>query len=314
MNRLLIASVISLIGFSALADGRKNIDETKKVSPDGFIAIHITRGDLRVAGWDRDEIKVTGRLDSKTREFIFDVEGDETEIKVRLPGHLGGWSMNDGSDLTISVPKGSNLDVHGVSTDIEVRNLHSGLEVNGVSGDLQVTNVDKGVDLTTVSGEISLRNATGRIKARTVSGEIRSRNATGPGTYQSVSGSIDVRDCGDEVDLETVSGEIELFTDEVLDLSGHAVSGDISVTTGVVAAGTIDFRTISGSIDLDLPTGISARFDVETGSGGQIRNRLTSDKPKTAKYSRDRSLRFIAGNGDAEIILSTASGRIVLGR
>lgn len=314
MNRLLIATIISLTSVTALADGRESINETKKVSADGFVSIQVTRGDLKITGWDRDEIEVTGLLDEQTREFIFEVHGEETEIKVRLPRHLSGWSMNSGSDLKIFVPVGTSVDVRGVSTDIDIRNLQAGVEITDVSGDLTVSNIDRGVDLTTVSGEISLRNATGRIRVRTVSGEIESSNAAGPGTYRSVSGSIDVRDGGSEIDLETVSGEIDVSAREILELSGNTVSGDIDITVSLSAEATVDLRTISGSIDLGLFSDINARFTVETGSGGQIRNRLTKDKPKTSRYSRDSSLRFIMGEGDGEVILSTASGRIVLGR
>ena len=129
-----------------------------------------------------------------------------------------------------------------------------------------------------------------------------------------MSGSIDVIDAGSEIDIETVSGEIYVNTGDVLELSGHTVSGDIDIATSLTSEGTVDLRTISGSIDLDLPSDVNARFEVEAGSGGQIRNRLTNDKPKISKYSRDSSLRFIKGEGDAEVILSTASGRSVLGR
>lgn len=314
MNRLLIATLISMTSLAALADGRESVNETKKVSPDGFVSINVTRGDLKVAGWDRDKIEVTGLLDEKTKEFIFEVDGDQTEIKVRLPGNLGGWSSNSGSDLRIFVPVGNNVSVRGVSTDVDIRNLHSGVDVNDVSGDMTVSNVDRGADLTTVSGEISLRNATGKIKVRSVSGDIESRNAVGPGSYHSVSGSIDVSDAGREIDIETVSGEIDVRANEIMELSGHTVSGDIDIMASLAAEGTVDIRTISGSIDLELPPDTNARFDVETGSGGQIRNRLTKDKPKTSRYSRDSSLRFTMREGDGEVIVSTASGRIVLGR
>lgn len=314
MNRLLIATIIGLTSLSAWAGERESVDETRKVSPDGFVSIHITRGDLKVRGWDRHEIQVTGLLDEQTQEFVFDVSGDQTEIRVRLPRHLSGWSMNDGSDLTVSVPAGSHVDAHGVSTDIDIHNLRSGVEVNDVSGSLTVANVDRGADLTTVSGDISLRSATGRIRARSVSGEIESRNATGPGSYHSVSGSIDVNDAGSELDIETVSGEIYVKASEVMELSGSTVSGEIDITTSLAPEGTVELRTISGSIDLEVPSNTNASFDVETGSGGHIRNRLTDDKPSVSKYSRDSSLRFTMGDGEGEIYLSTSSGRIVLGR
>jgi DUF4097 and DUF4098 domain-containing protein YvlB len=163
-----------------------------------------------------------------------------------------------------------------------------------------------------VSGDVTLASADGRIRARSVSGEIGVRDASGDGSYHTVSGSIVVRSSGQELDLETVSGDIDVVLKQFSDLVGNTVSGDIEISGDLQSGGSVDLESVSGTVELSLNEGADARFDVETGSGGRIRNRLTNDQPKVSKYSRDSRLRFVMGDGSGEVVISTASGRVVL--
>jgi DUF4097 and DUF4098 domain-containing protein YvlB len=307
-------SLLILASVKGFASDRNHVDETREVIAEGFITIQVTRGDLRIEGWNRSEVQVEGWLDEQVVEFVFEVVADQTEITVKLPKHLKNWSMNGESDLSIKVPTGSNLDVRGVSTDVSVRGLNAGVKVNNVSGELRVSDVYNGVNLTSVSGDIWLNKSSGRIRARSVSGEIESVDVNGSGSYESVSGNIEVKGNAAELALETVSGEIIVDTGKLVELTGHTVSGDIDVACALSSEGMIDLRSTSGRIDLKLPRQSSARFDLQTGSGGQIRNRLTDDKPKVSKYSRDSALRFVMAEGDGDVTMSTTSGRIVLSR
>jgi len=314
MNRIIMISLLMLVSAKGFAAERDHIDETREVIADGFISIQVTRGDLRIEGWDQSQVQVEGWLDEQAVEFVFEVVADQTEITVKLPRRLKNWSMNSESDLSIKVPTGSNLDVRGVSTDVSVRGLSAGVKVNNVSGELRVSDVHNGVKLTSVSGDIWLNKSSGGIRARSVSGEIESVNVSGSGSYESVSGNIDVTGNGGKLTLETVSGEIIVDAGELAELSGHTVSGDIDVACALSTDGMIDLRSTSGRIDLKLPRQSSARFDLQTGSGGQIRNRLTDDEPKVSKYSRDSALRFVMAEGAGDVTMSTTSGRIVLSR
>lgn len=311
MIRYFLTLVISLYGVVSHADDRQKIDESKKADASGYVHIVITRGEVEVRGWKRDEIRVTGWLDERTQKFVFEVTGDETEIAVKLPRHLGGWG-NGSSDLKIFVPRNSNVEVKGVSTDIEVEDIQGGIKAVSVSGDLDVGDVGKRINLSSVSGDISLVSAHGQIKARTVSGEIEVRRANGNGSYHSVSGSIVVQSSGEDLDLETVSGNIEATLQKFHDLAGNTVSGDIEISGQLQGGGNIDLESISGTVELSLDADTNARFDIQTGSGGKIRNRLTDDKPRVSKYSRDSMLRFVLGDGSGEVVINTASGRIVL--
>jgi DUF4097 and DUF4098 domain-containing protein YvlB len=311
---LFTALLLSLASFSGFAADREKVDQTRPVVADGFVSVQVTRGDLHIEGWERSEVQVKGWMDEEAIEFVFEVNGNQTEIAVKIPRHTSGWSARGETDLSIFVPMGSNIDVRGVSTDIGIKKLTAGIKVNSVSGDVQVSQVQEGANLTTISGDIRLNDITGRVHGRSVSGDLVSVDVTGPASYESVSGDIEVKGSGTELIMETVSGELLVSTGEISELSGHTVSGDIEAAATLANGGNIDLRSTSGRIGLNLPVGTSARFDLQSGSGGQIRNRLTDDEPRVSKYSRDSLLRFVMGDGAGEVTMETTSGRIVLAR
>jgi len=229
MNRYFLALALSLYGVVCFAQDRREVDETKDADPNGTVTIEIVRGEVQVRGWNRDQVRVSGRLDERMEEFVFEVRDDETEIEVKLPRHLNGWQSGS-SDLQISVPENSSLQVNGVSTDVEVVDIKGGVRAHSVSGEVDVANVAKRIDLSSVSGSVNLRDVDGRIRARTVSGDIDGRDVIGHGNYDSVSGSITLVTSGEVLDVESVSGSIELTLQDINEVTGNTVSGDIEIS------------------------------------------------------------------------------------
>jgi DUF4097 and DUF4098 domain-containing protein YvlB len=307
--RQLLITMTVMAGSLAYAE-QQSVDESVNVQADGIVRINVVRGDINVHGWDKDQVEVRGLLDEELEEFIFEVDGDETKIQVRVPRNTrGGWSQKGETELVIRIPQMSKLEFSGVSTDIDIDDVKASVEVGVVSGDVDLDGGMERIVLQTVSGEIELRDATGRIRVRTVSGDVESYNTSGDSSYGSVSGRLVVEDGGKELELETVSGDIEVIRANFLSLSGHSVSGDIDIRGQMMEGGNIDFDNVSGTIRLKLAGEINSKFDLETGSGS-IRNRLTDDKPKVSKYVRDERLRFVVGAGDGEVVFSTRSGDI----
>ncbi len=290
---------------------QKSVDETKKASSDGRVQITVERGDLEVRGWDKKEIRVTGELDEKTKEFIFDVDGDDAVIAVKIPGSHRGWGGKNATDLLVYVPENSEVDIGSVSTDIDLENLMGGIELGTVSGDVSAVKLAGRISLTSVSGEVDLRKAEGRIVAKSVSGNVDARNIKGEHRINSVSGELLIQDSEGEFELGTVSGDIELTDVTFTQMDGGTVSGDIDIEITMLPRGAVEFETVSGSIRIEFLEDADARFDLETASGSIV-NRITKDRPKKSKYIRDETLRFEAKHGSGEVTLSTRSGDIVV--
>jgi DUF4097 and DUF4098 domain-containing protein YvlB len=306
-----VTLLVALLVSSASHAEQQRVDETKAAQADGTVRINVVRGEISIEGWNRNEVMVKGLLDEELEEFIFDVDGAETGIEVRIPRNNSSWHNRDETDLVIHVPENSNIAFRGVSVDVDANRVRGNVEIGVVSGDVDANGGTERIVLQTVSGDIDVREVTGRIKVKTVSGDIESYNSVGESIYGTVSGDILVEGGGEDLKVETVSGDIEILRTDFVDVSGHSVSGDVDVRGNLKPKGVVEFDNVSGSIRLGLQGTVNARIDLETGSGS-IRNRLSDDKPKASKYVRDESLRFTLGDGTGEIVLSTRSGDITV--
>ena len=310
-SRLLLPIFLLLNAFASFAFAQSSVDEVKKAEDDGYVRVKLVRGEVNVEGWDRSEVSVEGSLDEAMEKFIFDVKGSETVVAVQLPNRLDRWCCDRETDLTIKVPKNSDVLISLTSAEASVKNVHGGLEIGGVSGELRVEDVSNRIRITNISGEVFLRKADGRVRVKTISGDIVANDIKGPGVFNSVSGSIIVSNVNDELDLESVSGDIEVTESQVSAVRANTVSGDVELEADLHDGAVIETDTMSGSVRLALGGKMDADFDLET-SSGRIRNRLSDHKPKESKYVRDEVLRFTLGNGAGEITASSSSGDILL--
>lgn len=308
INKVWMGIGCLLLSFSVIAE---SVDETKSASGDGNVEINVVRGEVTVRGWDRDAIRVVGELDEDLKEFVFDVDGDEAIIQVKIKETAFGWSNPDPTDIEVFVPQSSRLRVAGVSTDVDTREVKGEVSIGLVSGDVYLEGYDSRIHVSTVSGDVELHEASSKVRIKTVSGEIESHAVSGDVQYNTVSGDIVIYEGGDDLELESVSGDIQVRHNDVMVLGGHSVSGDIDVRAELKENGSIEFDSMSGSIRLVLSGDINATFDIETGSGG-IRNRVTDDKPRISRYMGDEMLNFSVGNGTGQVTLTTRSGDISL--
>jgi hypothetical protein len=305
--------LISVCGAPVFADG-KPVDETLPASAKGHVEISVVRGDLEVRGWDKDEIHVAGTLDEQMTEFVFDVDTDSAIIAVRVPRNTDHWCCDEGANLVIYVPEASQVNISSVSTDVRVHNVKGGLDVGGVSGDVDLENVHERVTVSSVSGDVDVNGAKGRVRLKSVSGDVHGVNIEGPMNIHSVSGDLMIRGAAGDVEVKTVSGDIDVQQLSFKELRGSTVSGDIEVGGEVFAGGIIECDTISGDIRLTFEgSDVSARFDLDTRSGS-IQNRVNTERPAVAKNANRESLRMVVGAGEAEVVLHSRSGDIVISK
>jgi len=288
-----LITLISLAVFSSPAMARKSVDETLSVNPNSKVSISVIRGDVDIQSWDKSEVRVSGDLDGATKKFIFETDGDDTEIKVELDDGFfdRSWNSKD-SDLTVYMPASCSLEAGGVSTDYDVEGIEGGISVNTVSGDIDADEIAKSLDLESVSGDISVTDSWGKMKLSSVSGDIRTDGKA------------------EHFDVNTVSGDIEasIGLTELLDLA--SVSGDLDIKFELSDDGRVDAGTVSGDVTLIFGNDkVNARFDINTGPGGDIRNKITDDRSDET-FIGSENIRFKSGNGNARIEIETMSGTI----
>lgn len=284
--------------FSASAFAGKEIDETLDVRPGGKISIDVMRGDVQIETWDESKVRVQGELDDATKKFIFEADGDEVNIKVKVDDGFfnRNWS-SDGSDLTIYIPESSSVEAGGVSTDFDVDGVQGGITINSVSGDIDAQNIAKSLNIESVSGDIEVSDSSGKMRLVSVSGDVIT---VGQAKHY---------------DVSTVSGDIEasIGLSELIDLA--SVSGDLHIKFDLEDEGRFEAGTVSGDVTLNFGSDeINASFDINTGPGGDIRNELSDDTVAKSKFIGSENIKFELGSGSARVDVETMSGTIEINK
>lgn len=270
------------------------IDRSLSVDPKGELHIEITDGAVDIEVWNKSEIKIEGSISRKPDEFVFETHGNNT--RVELSGNHNSWWGNDSAsaELMIYIPQETVVIADGVSVSFSFDGIKRRVRAN------------------TISGNISLKNGNGKIDLNSVSGDIQVSDSVGKFDLASVSGDIDVNGDAKYFDASTVSGSIEADVGMVDRIEVETVSGDIELELGLLEGARLEGDTVSGDIEITFSNGkINSAFDIETGPGGRVKNRLSGDRMnENMRFSG--SLNFSLGNGDGSVNLETMSGTIVL--
>jgi DUF4097 and DUF4098 domain-containing protein YvlB len=271
----------------------REIDRKISASPRGSISIVNPAGSLHVTGWDRNEVRVTGTLGGGVRKMIFTRDGEEVTIHV-VPRDT--YPLGDTSDLEISVPAASRLDIRTFSAGIEVVGVRGTLDMESMDGPMNVSGSPRLINAECVSCDIEIAAPAEVIEARSVDGAVTVRNAKG------------------SVTLNTVSGSLEMESDKVDEASMTSVSGDVSFRGQPGRNGSLSFQTHSGAIELHLPASLSADFQI-VNFMGEIESAF--GKPAVQKTeskigNRPREMSFSTGSGGARLNIESFSGTIAI--
>lgn len=294
MKKTAISIVAICVLFIAGVSMAEEIDRTLDVDKESRISISNLSGDVEVRGWNENRVHVTGELGDDVEELIFERDGKQVTIKVKIPERKRG-KKDVTSDLYVSVPQGSSLNVSTVSADIDV---------DGVRGEQR---------LQTVSGDVSVEAFDAEINAEAVSGDVDvvGNNADAVWRFTTVSGDISVKDISGDVRAELVSGDIAVSGGSFDRVTLETVNGRIEFRGALAAGGKMDIESVNGSVDVNFTGDVSARFDIETFNGG-IRNCFGPKAERTGRHGPGWGLDFTEGSGDGRVTIETLNGRVTI--
>ncbi len=252
----------------------EKVDKTLNVSKMPNVSIDVKRGSVDIQSWDKDRIQVIGTLDELSEGFVFKRDGDSVLIEDDLPNQFNGGNKS-GSKLIIKVPKSLNLNLDGISTNLNLKDL---------DGDIHVETISGSIDAENLSGKPSLQTVSGALSTKQLSGWVR---------------------------LNSISGNIETTPSVTNELRVKNVSGDVVVNVGDKFT-RLRAQTVSGDIELVFAEMPKAAFSLNGGPGGSIRNHLSKDLPFKAKYTGSESMSFKTGIGRGNVFLNTVSGTLML--
>lgn len=286
----LLLALSALLSTAAVA--ATDINETMDAAADGTVEISNVAGSVEIEGWSRKQVEITGELGSDVDELIFERDGDEIYIKVKIARDHGRRVT---SDLIIKLPEGSSLEINTVSAEIEVNNVKGELDLESVSGDIETETFAEDIDISSVSGNVVVVGGKKPMRSR----------------LNSVSGDIEADGLAGEIEVETVSGDLEIVNGVFQRAAAHSVNGDIVFRAELLDDGRLDIETINGEVDVNFSGELSARFDIET-FNGDIRSCFGPESERTSRYTPGRELLFKQGDGSGRVTIQTLNGNIRL--
>lgn len=122
-----------------------------------------------------------------------------------------------------------------------------------------------------------------------------------------VNGDIRVTEIASDAELHTVNGGIDVVAGGIV--RAETVNGDIDARMGQASwTGTLEFKTVNGSVSLTAPASLSTDIDAETVNGS-----VDSDFPITVQGRMERRhLRGTIGAGGRNLEIETVNGGIEL--
>jgi len=323
VKRSCAIGLMLILAVASAAAAQREVDETKPARRDGRVEINNVKGSVHVVGWDRNEVRVEGKLGRGVERLDFESNHRRTMVRVVYPRE--GWlRRSDPSHLTVHVPVGSAVVVDAVSADVSAEEILGLLDLESVSGDVKVSKAGSEVRAHTTSGDVGIEIVFGPLEAESVSGDIRIRGAASDVRARTVSGDIemdhvpseselvggDTPPRGAEVDAVSVSGDILVAGALLREVECESVSGSIRIDGSFVPDGEVRLNSHSGDVrvradSLRRVTGESMSGDVRFEA-----EKLAPDASiRLEAYSGSISMtvpRDLAGRVD----LSTFSGRI----
>ena len=293
-TRMQAVFVLSASLLAGLAHAEK-FEQRLPVQPHGMVEISNVAGRIEVQGWDNPEVEVRGDIGEGVDKVDFATDHGHTIIKVRVPNHS---FRSASADLRIRVPRDSELDISGVSSEVVVANVEGELMAKTVSGNIRADVFGRDTEIKTVSGNVAVRG-----------------NDKGEGEMHitTISGNIHVDRAGGDLEATTVSGDMTLRLSPSRSIRLRSTSGDIGLEGKLTKGGNIDAETVSGSLTVRASHEGGLDYQVNTFSG-DIKNCMGLDSERVSKYGPGRRLNGTRGEGadQARIRLKTMSGDVEL--
>jgi len=273
---------------------RMSVERRVALAPDGSLRISGAISTLRIIGWDRDSLAITGSMPVGWR---FDggvaggILGPGRGAKYYIEAASDTYEM--GASLEVRVPVRARVWAKSGSADIDVSGVTGGLDLNIVGGSVTVTSTPRELNIESMDGNVYVKAGASWLRVKTATG------------------GIDVQGGSEDAGLSTVSGTIRVIDGRYERGKVETVTGDVVYQGEIGYKGSVDITTHSGAIELRLPPRPNLELDAATVTGS-IENGVTSSRPVPGREGRGMELGFSSGSGDTRMVVRSFKGTIAL--
>jgi hypothetical protein len=271
------------------ASTQERVERRGRLDRGSAVKGFVPAGAIRLIGWDRDSIVITGVV-GRGEKFFFG--GGRGGVKFGVEDSAID-AESQPSYFDVYLPKTSQVSVKTVSGTIVA------VDVSGwfytVAGRIEISGRSREIEAEAMDGSVFVTAIARWVRARTASGQIR------------LSGNIE------DAAASSVSGPISVSTAGLVRGQFGSVTGNILFTAALPDRGVFSFDNHSGSVELRLRPAAIGNFSITTVQGS-IENGLVAFQPAGAPRGRPQSLGFRLGSGGSYVTIRTYKGTIILGR
>jgi hypothetical protein len=150
------------------------------------IKIETVEGDLRLVGWDNEEILVK----ISDEENLVSTQEDPDGLVLSCP-----------DDLSLNVPRNASVTILRAMGDVSIRGLAGSLNMELADGDVAMRDVGQ-VTIGTIESDFSLRGANGDVHVKHVGRDASLRSVDGGIKLDSVSDDLAIRGVGGNLNVD----------------------------------------------------------------------------------------------------------------
>ncbi|MEX2261628.1 MAG: DUF4097 family beta strand repeat-containing protein [Bryobacteraceae bacterium] len=213
--------------------------QTYSLSPSGRVSLENVNGGVRIAVWDRSEIRVDAIKRAEAREQLENmrIEVDSQSESIHIRTRYQEDRRNGGSvEYTITAPRGASLE--------KIKLVNGAIEVEGVTGSVEASSVNGAVRARDLGGDAKLSTVNGGVEA-----SFRSLAPARSVALNSVNGSLLLalpQEAGAQLSASTVHGTISSDFDLATRRIGP-VGANVEAVLGAGGA-RIEMKNVNGNV------------------------------------------------------------------
>lgn len=289
MSRTILTLVAAALLCSQPLPAQTSFRAGVATAPDGVsLRILNLEGSIRVSGWDRDSIDVSGAADTGPERSGFYLAGSSSGTGFKLGMDIGPDGRPLGAArLEVRVPRESRVWIKSNGASIDVDDVRGGLDLYSVSGQVRVAGRVEQLSVESMDGDVEVAAAAGWLKVKTADGRVLLQGSA------------------DDAAVSSVTGAIVIEGGRYARARFESVTGGVEFRGSIPRGGNYSFETHSGPITLRLAPDPDATVSLTT-FGGEIR----SDFGPAPESGRS----FRLGSGEATLTVRTFRGSVALRR
>jgi hypothetical protein len=277
-----------LLAASSNVLAQTKVNRGLQLDANGAIRIYNLAGSVRVSGWKKDSVVVRGVL-GKGNELHMGGSGSGIKMFIESTDERNPSPAN----IEVFVPTGAKVWVKTATARIDVNSVTGSLDLYVVGGDIRVAGNPADVNAEAIDGSIAITGSPAWVRAK------------------SASGNVTLDGSSPDVNVSTVSGKIDVDGTTFEKAKFESVTGSIRFAGRFRPGGLVNFDSHSGSIEVGMPAGSSADFDIVS-IAGTIGNKLTKTRPVPGRYGRGAELVTSSGDGGTRVVIRSFKGPVTL--